>query len=248
MKRLAAVVLACSLAGALAGCSPGADRDERVVTVLGAASLSDAFTEMSARFEAAHPGTDVRLSLAGSHALVAQVRQGVPADVLATADETSMRQAAEGLDGEPQMFARNRLVIVTAPGNPKRISELRDLARANVSTVLAADTVPAGRYARGALDAAGVEVRPRSLEEDVRAVLTRVRMGEADAGIVYATDARSASDDVTTVAIPQPGIAIRYPIATLAQAPEPGAAREFVAYVLSAEGRAVLAEAGFEAP
>jgi molybdate transport system substrate-binding protein len=248
MRRLVTLILAA--AAVLAGCSAGAQsKDERVITVLAAASLSEAFSQVGQRFETAHPGTKVRLSFAGSQALVAQVRQGVPADVLATADEESMAKAAEAVEGDPQIFARNRLVMVTAPGNPKRLQGLRDLARRDVVTVLAAETVPAGRYARAALDAEGVRVKPRSFEDDVRAVLTRVRLGEADAGVVYVTDAQSAGDKVATVQIPQPrGVAIRYPIAALANAPQPGAAKEFLAYVLSAEGQAALAEAGFEAP
>jgi len=142
----------------------------------------------------------------------------------------------------PQVFARNRLVIVTAPGNPHHITSLRDLARSSLIVVLAGPTVPAGKYAAAALKAAHVVVHPKSLEDNVRGVLTKVELGEADAGIVYVTDAKSAGHRVGVVAIP------RSPVASYAIDALDIAGRPFVTFLLSPPGQAILARFGFLAP
>jgi molybdate transport system substrate-binding protein len=209
------------------------------VTVFAAASLTDAFTDIGKAFEA-ETGRQVTFSFAGSQELATQVRQGAPADVLATADTPTMVSVGDELDGSPKVFAHNSLVVVVAAGNPEHVASLADLA--HVRLVLADPSVPAGRYAEQALESAGVSVRPRSLELDVRSVLTKVTLGEADAGIVYATDARSAGRDVTAVPIPGSPTAT-YPIAAVTEDGE-----AFVDYVTSAEGRAVLARYGFLPP
>lgn len=250
--------VACLVALALGACatapadpSPAGDTIAGGVTVFAAASLTDAFTDLGAAFETAHPDTTVTFNFAGSQQLSTQVLEGAPADVFASADQRQMGIVADaGLaDGEPAVFAHNRLEIAVEPGNPTGIATLGDLAGDGVVVVLAADEVPAGRYAREALDAAGADVDPASLETDVRAVLTKVSLGEADAGIVYASDIAAAGDRVRGVAIPgDDNVVAAYPIAGLRDAPHPAAARAFVAMVRSDEGRATLERYGFTAP
>jgi len=207
--------------------------------VLAASSLTDAFTDIGKRYEK-RTGTRVTFSFAGSQELAAQVRQGAPADVLATADTATMQSVGGELPEGSRVFARNTLVVVVAPGNPGHVRSLADLS--GVSLVLGDPSVPAGRYAAQALRDAHVSVQPRSLELDVRAVLTKVELGEADAGIVYATDARSAGDAVTSVPIAGSPVAA-YPIAPLTDA-----GRQFEDYVVSPAGTAVLQHYGFLPP
>lgn len=231
---LAAVLLATACAA-----DPAGGRQETVV-VFAASSLTRAFTAEGKAFEAAHPGVRVTFSFAGSQTLVAQIKQGAPADVLATADLATM--GATGLR-DSRVFARNSLAIVTEPGNPRRVTGLADLGRPGVRVVLAGPSVPVGAAARRVLSAAHVTVRPVSLEQDVKGVVTKVAMGEADAGIAYATDVRSAGSSVAGVALP--GISNSYPIAVA----RPGAqASAFVDFVLSDQGQAVLASFGFLPP
>lgn len=247
MKRvlLSLLVLAAACGGssstvsAPAVSSPSAAAPEKLV-VFAASSLTKAFTAEGKAFEAAHAGTTVTFSFAGSQALVAQVKQGAPADVLATADTASM--SAAGL-ANPTVFARNRLSIITAPGNPKHVRTLADLAQPGLRVVLAGPTVPVGKAANKALAAAGVRVRPKSLEQDVKGVVTKVRLGEADAGIAYVTDVEGAKGAVDGT--PLPGISNSYPIAAVR--PGPGA-QAFVDFVLSAPGQAILASFGFLPP
>jgi len=207
--------------------------------VFAASSLTNAFAAEAAAFTH-RTGQQTTFSFAGSQELVAQVQQGAPADVVATADLPTMRRLPGSASA--RVFARNRLVIVTPRGNPRHVEGLRDLARAGVVVVLAAPAVPAGRYAAQALAAAGVTVHPKSLEDNVRGVLTKVQLGEADAGIVYASDAKSATRDVTTIPIPGAPVA-SYPVLVLHPA---GAA--FAEFLLSAQGQAILARFGFLPP
>ncbi|MGE3833807.1 MAG: molybdate ABC transporter substrate-binding protein [Acidimicrobiia bacterium] len=218
------------------------------ITVYAARSLAAAFAEIGARFEEAHTGTTVAFNVAGSSALVAQIQQGAPADVFASADEPNMERAVTaGLtSATPTVFARNRLQIAVARGNPKRIASLADLARADVLTVLCAPAVPCGNYARQALTKAGADVTSRSDEQDVAAVVGRIANGEADAGIVYVTDVL-ASPEVDGVEIPAAeNVVAEYPFAAVRGAPNPVGASAFLAFVLSTEGRAVLAGHGFQ--
>ena len=227
------------------------DAKPKPVLVFGAASLAEAFTELGKTFGRSHAPASVEQSFAGSPALVAQIESGAPAEVIATADTTNMSklEAAGRLANAPAVFARNRLAIVVEHGNPKGVKGLADLARADLVVILAAEAVPAGRYARDALKAAGVRVEPSSLEENVKAVLNKVALGEADAGIVYTTDVRAAGERVTGVAIPDAqNVVASYPIALVKQPEVRADARAFVAFVLSAEGRAILAKFGFLPP
>lgn len=219
------------------------------VTVFAAASLTDAFEEIGAAFEAEHPDVTVTHNFAGSQQLATQILEGAPADVFASANQMQMDTAAERLSGRPRTFTRNRLAIAVEPTNPKHIAGLSDLGRDDVTVVLAAEEVPAGQYAVEALEEAGVDVQPVSLETDVRAVSTKVSLGEADAGVVYESDIVAAGDSVERVAIADDqNVVATYPIATVADAPNPAAADALVAFVLSEEGRATLERFGFSPP
>lgn len=229
----------------------GSEDGRRGLTVLAAASLTEVFESLREPVALLHTNATPVFSFGSSTTLVAQVQQGVEADVIATADEESMArlESAGMLDEPSQVFALNQLAIVVEPGNPRNVQGLPDLARADLKVVLAADEVPAGAYARRALDAANVEVQPVSLEEDVKAVVSKVSLGEADAGIAYVTDAKAARSAVDTVPIPEEhNVVARYPIAVLEDAPNRNDAEDFVALVLSEDGRRALREAGFRLP
>jgi molybdate transport system substrate-binding protein len=221
------------------------------VTVFAAASLTDSFTQLGKDFEAANPGTTVTFSFAGSSALATQIDQGAPADVFASASPASMKvvtDAGNG-DGTPTTFVKNQLVIAAPEGNPKGIQGLSDLAKPGVKVALCAAQVPCGAAATKALDSAGVSITPVTLEQDVKAALSKVTLGEVDAALVYRTDARAAAADVDGIEFPESANAINdYPITVLKNAPNRAGARAFVAYVLSDKGKAVLTAAGFQAP
>ena len=248
IPAVAAVGVAVALAaGLLPGCASGSGHDR--VRVLAAASLTEAFQRIADAFEAAHDDVDVELSFAGTQVLVRQLDRGAPADVFASADVESM-DTVVGLGavaGDPQVFATNALEIVVEPGNPKRIRGLADLARAELVVALAAENVPAGRYARVALRRAGVQASVDTLEPSVKAIVAKVGLGEVDAGIVYRTDVTAAAGRVGGVAIPA-GQNVRavLPIAVLEDAGP--TARRFVEFVLSAAGRRILRQAGFGPP
>jgi molybdate transport system substrate-binding protein len=242
---LAATVLAWTCG--LAACAPGAPEEARL-RVFASASLAAAFEELGARFEEAHGALSFELHTAGTPRLLLQLAEGAPAEVLATADRESLeRVVATGrVHGEPHAFARGHLALVTAPGNPLGIGGLEDLAREDLVVVLCGPEVPAGRYARAALAAEGVLVRSASDEPSVRAALQRVRLGEADAAVVYATDAAAAGESVHAIALADPpGLRVEYPIVAL---DDSTAASAFVDFVLGPEGRAVLQAHGFETP
>ena len=238
MRRVGAAVF--TAVALTAGCSDAGGPRTRTLTVFAASSLTAALTAEGRAFEKAHPGVRVRFSFAGSQTLVAQLKQGAPADVLATADTESM--AAAGLSAS-RVFARNRLAIVTAPGNPKRVEALSDLGRNDLRVVLAGPNVPVGRAARKALAEAGVSVDPVSLEQDVKGVISKVRLGEADAGIGYVTDIRAARGTVSGTELPE--VSNAYPVAVVKDSDE---ARAFADFLLTAEGQAVLASFGFAPP
>ena len=231
------------LAGLLGGACAGVDDPPAALTVLAAASLTEAFEELGRSFEAAHPGADVDFTFAASSTLARQVLEGSPGDVLATADEDTMAPvvAAGRTAVPPAVFARNRLAIAVAPGNPRRIADLGDLARPGLAVVLCAPEVPCGRAAAQALAAAGVGLRPASLEEHVKAVVTRVALGEADAGLAFATDTHATG--VEAVDIPDDrNVTTAYPVAVLRDG---AGARAWVDHVLSADGQRALAGLGF---
>jgi molybdate transport system substrate-binding protein len=244
-----ALTTACGSGGTEADASSGDVSGELVV--FAAASLTDAFDEVGAAFVEANPDVEVVVNHAGSQTLASQIGDGAPADVFASADTAHMEAVAAGghLAGEADGFATNRLEIAVEAGNPLGIGGLADLADPDVVLVLPAEEVPAGRYARTALEAAGVGVTPASLERDVRAALSKVELGEADASVVYASDIVAADGRAEGVAIPaEHNVRATYPLAVLADAPNPTAAAAFVAFVLSEAGQRILASHGFTAP
>ena len=256
-RRSRRVLVAAVLLGAAVGAC-GTDGgavapDARTeLVVFAAASLTEAFEALGDAFAATDGGIPVVLNLAGSQTLAAQLVEGAPADVFAAADAVRMGVVAEaGLLAAPaEPFATNRLAIVVEPGNPRGVTGPAGLARGELVVVLPAEEVPAGRYARQLLAAAGVTVAPASLEPDVRAAVAKVALGEADATIAYASDVANADGRVDGVAIPgDVNVTATYPIAVLADAPAGvDAAAGFVAFVRSEAGRAILAAHGFGAP
>jgi len=221
------------------------------VTVFAASSLTDAFTRAGDQLRQRHPGTDYVFNFGSSSTLATQIINGAPADAFASADEANMQKVVDAKlnEGAPAFFVGNRLQIAVAAGNPKQISGLADLARPGLVVVLAGPTVPAGRYALEALQKAGVTVKPASQEFDVRAVLNKVALGEADAGIVYVTDVKSAADRVAAVDIPeQHQVIASYPITVVKESRNTRLARTFVDYLLSDEGQRLFTDLGFSRP
>lgn len=246
-RRIGGPALALSLLLYVAGCGGRGAGEEADLTVLAAASLTDVYEELGTRFEQ-DQGVEVRFSFGSSTDLAGQAADGAPGDVLSTADETSMRLAEDaGVTRSVVAFAVNVMVIVTPAGNPARIEGLDDLA--DTTWVRCSDEVPCGRVARAVLEDHGVTAEPASLEDDVRATLDKVLAGEAEAGLVYASDAVAAGDAVETIRIPGSGEQpTTYLTATLEQSDDPDLAEEWVDLVTSEVGRAALAEAGFDLP
>ncbi|MEJ7633919.1 molybdate ABC transporter substrate-binding protein [Aeromicrobium sp.] len=221
------------------------------ITVFAAASLKDTFTEIGKQFEAANDGVTVTFNFAGSSDLVAQIQQGAPADVFASADTKNMDKATgdDLVEGTPRDFAKNTLQIATPPDNPARIASIDDLADSGVKVVLCAAEVPCGAAAAGVEKAAGVDIKPVSEEQSVTDVLGKVVSGEADAGLVYVTDVKAAGDTVKGVTFPESAEVINtYPIAALSGSKNAGVAQAFADHVVGAKGQAVLATAGFAKP
>ncbi|MCW6006301.1 molybdate ABC transporter substrate-binding protein [Micromonospora sp. CPCC 205371] len=245
--RAVAALLAAAVLG-VAGCGDDASATGKgTVTVFAAASLTGSFTTLGKAFEAANPGVKVTLNFAGSSALATQISQGAPADVFASASPANMTSVTT--DGTPATFVRNQLVIAVPKANPEGVTGLAGLAKPGVKVALCAEQVPCGAAARKAIDAAGVKVTPVTLEQDVKQALSKVKLGEVDAALVYRTDAKAASSDVDGIEFPESAKAINdYPIAVLKDAPNKTAARAFVAYVQSDKGMAVLTAAGFQEP
>ena len=260
--RLVPVVVTVTAALALVGCAPttgtnapgsaGGDQLSGTITVFAAASLESSVTELAERFEADHPGVTVRLNIGGSSDLVTQLVEGAPGDVFASADARTMAALVEeGLVGEgvPVDIATNTLQIVTPPGNPAGVETLADLAEPGVATVVCAPQVPCGAAAVAVEQAAGIDIAPVSEESSVTDVLGKVTSGEADAGLVYVTDALASGDAVESVAFTESDAAVNvYPIAPLAGSANPDAASAFVELVAGEVGRDVLDAAGFGRP
>lgn len=249
-RRRAAVAVA--LLVGLSGCGgSAADDGGQTLTVFAAASLTDVFTDLGAALEDQQPGLEVRFNVAGSSALATQIVQGAPADVFASANETQMSVVTDaGLAAdEPAVFASNVLEIAVPAGNPGGVTGLADFAREDLTLAVCAPDVPCGAAAAQVFAAAGVTAVPDTQEEDVRAALTKVELGEVDAALVYASDVASAGESVDGVAFPEAEQAVNdYPITRLADAANPDAARAFVDLVLSEAGRRALTDAGFREP
>jgi molybdate transport system substrate-binding protein len=263
VKPLRTAAVAASLAVALAGCGSTSHSTSKkpeakptagggkTLTVLAAASLTGTFRELGGEFEKAHPGVKVRFSFLGSSTLAQQIVQGAPADVFASADQATMAVVTKANDasGTPTVFVRNRLEIAVPPANKAGVRGLRDLGRSGTKVVLCAVQVPCGAAAVKVLAQAGVKVRPVSLEADVKAALTKVELDEADAALVYRTDVQAAGGKVRGIDFPESAKVVNsYPIVALSHAPQAALAGQFVQFVLSAQGKAVLTRAGFESP
>ena len=240
---VAVLVTACGSGG-----SPSTTSLSGTASVFAAASLTDSFKALGTAFQTAHSGATIQFNFAGTPTLVTQIEQGASADVFASADATNMdKLTADGFtSGTSQVFAHNKLEIVVAAGNPKSITGLADLAKPGVIYITEATTVPAGKYALQILASAGVKVTPKSLETDVKSVVSKIELGEADAGIVYTTDVKAAGSKVTGVPIPDSvNVVATYPIAAVKRTRNSALASAFIAYVLSADGQATLQSFGF---
>ena len=220
------------------------------ITVFAAASLTGTFTDLGKQFEAANPGVTVTFSFAASSALATQINSGAPADVFASASTKNMDQVvAAGGASDPQNFAKNVMEIAVPPTNPGKVTGVDSLANTSVKTAVCQPQVPCGVVAAQVFKNAGVTVKPVTLEPDVKSVLSKVQLGEVDAGMVYVTDVQAAGDKVKGVEIPDDvNASTNYPIAPLTKSANSATAKAFVEYVLSPAGEKVLAAAGFQAP
>jgi molybdate transport system substrate-binding protein len=246
---LAAIIAIAALAGPAAASTPTKAKPTGAITVSAASSLTEAFTEIGKKFEKTYKGTDVTFNFDASSALVLQIQSGAPVDVFTSADEANMDKLVTGgqVTAKPANFARNQLEIAVKPGNPEKVKTLTDLASVGVVS-LCAPEVPCGKYADAALAVAGVTIPPDQITrgQNAKATLTAVSAGDANAAIVYVTDVKAAASSVVGVKIPpkQNQIAI-YPIAPLAEAPNPTTAKAFSKYVTSPVGQKILKKYGF---
>lgn len=258
MRRTSRLLVALAVVG-LVGASCGSDSSSSEVTtpvsgditVLAAASLTAAYTEIGDAFKTEHPDANVVLSFDASSALVTQINEGAPADVFASADEVNMKKLTDvgGNAGEPQIFATNSLQIIVGAGNPKGITGVADLAKPDLLYVTCDPEVPIGKYAAQVLTAANVTLTPVSFEQSVKGIVTKVSAGEADAGIVYRTDVIAAGSAAEGVDIPADiNVTATYPVVATKNAPNPVGAQAFVDFVLSDQGQKILANYGFNTP
>lgn len=258
MRRWGATVAAVLLLlGTVAGCGSDSSKNtsssakQTKLTVYAASSLTSTFTELGKQFEASHQGVKVSFSFGGSSDLVAQIQQGAPADVFASADTKNMDKAvsAKAVEGDPVDFASNTLEIAVPPDNPAGVTSLQDLSKPGTTVVVCAPEVPCGAAAQKVEQSSKVQIKPVSEEQAVTDVLTKVESGEADAGLVYVTDVKAAGDKVKGVTFPESSSAVnKYPIAALSTTKNPDLAKEFVSLVTGTEGQSVLADAGFAKP
>src|SRR6202140_3186744 len=228
----AVLLAACGSGGGTASNSPSSSSLSGYINVFAAASLTASFNALGISFHQAHLGVGVNFNFTGTPTLVTQIEQGAPADVFASADTTNMdKLTSDGYtSGTSKVFARNQLEIVVAPGNPKGINGLADLAKPGVIYISEGPTVPAGKYSLQALATAGVKVTPKSLETSVTAVISKVELGEADAGIVYTTDIQAAGSKVQGVQIPAAdNVIATYPIIAVKASTNLAAANAFIA-------------------
>ncbi|MGP4019395.1 molybdate ABC transporter substrate-binding protein [Saccharopolyspora sp. 5N708] len=248
MAKLRIIVGALIALVLLAGCGQAAAPQQRTLTVLAAASLTESFDELGNRFTAEHPDVRVQFDYQGSSTLAEQIKQGRQADVFASADTKNMDKVRD-LVGTPETFATNRLTIVVPPGNPAGITSFADLAAPGRTVVVCAPQVPCGSATQEVTRLSGAQLKPVSEEDDVKSVLQKVVAGEADAGLVYITDARAAGAQVQSVDFPESQQVINtYPIATITAAPQPQLAAEFMAFARGPVGREILANHGFSTP
>ena len=259
-RALASFAVAGSLVASAAACGAAdrgsgtavSDGPSGTVTVFAAASLAAVGERWERDLETAHPDLDVRLVLDGSPGLARQLLDGARADVFVSADERTMATVTDaGLAADPRALARNRVVVAVPVENPGALADATDVSRPGVALAVCDELVPCGAAADRAFEALALEVSPVTVEPSVTAVLTRVRLGEVDAGVVYATDVLAAADEVEALPLPPAAAtagSTTYQAATLADAANPGGARAVTAHLLGPPGRAVLRDAGFEVP
>jgi molybdate transport system substrate-binding protein len=255
--RRSRLIVACAAVLGLAGTSCASDDatdpagSTGDVTVFAAASLTAAYSKIGDAFMTDHPGATVTFNFASSSDLVTQINEGAPADVFASADAANMTKLTDagGNAAEPTVFATNSLQIIVEPGNPRGIAGVADLANPDLLYITCAPEVPIGLYADQVLAAAGVTVAPVSFEENVKGIVTKVTLGEADAGIVYTTDVIAADVAAEGVDIPADiNVVATYPIVVTKEAPNPQRAQAFVDFVLGEQGQKILASSGFGPP
>ena len=252
MKQSKLFASAAVLTMVLSACGPATmRRTARRSSVFAAASLKSTFTQIGEQFKTDNPGAAVEFSFAGSSDLVTQLTQGAQADVFASADTKNMDKAAQAglLDGDPVNFASNTLTIAVAPGNPKQVTSFQDLTKPGLTVVVCAPQVPCGSATQKVEEATGVDIKPVSEESSVSDVLNKVTTGQADAGLVYVTDATGAGDKVTAVPFPESADAVNtYPIAALESSEHQELARKFIEAVTGEAGQKTLSAAGFAKP
>jgi molybdate transport system substrate-binding protein len=250
VKRRLIATLALLLISACGSTEQPAAANAKIM-VFAAASLKKTFTDIGKQFKAENPGVSVEFTFAGSSDLVTQLTQGAQADVFASADAKNMDKAAQAglLDGDPVTFASNTLTIAVVPGNPKKIASFKDLTQQGLNVVMCAPQVPCGSATQKVEHATGIKLNPVSEESSVTDVLNKVETGEADAGLVYVTDAIGAGDKVASVPFPEAAGAVNaYPIAVLKESKSQELARKFVDLVTGDAGQKVLTAAGFAKP
>ena len=250
-RALAVALTLCVALTSLAACGGGADSGKDVtIRVYAAASLTDSFRSLGKEFEAQHPGVKVQFNFGPSSGLAQQIGSGAPADVFASASPANMDTVVQGKDArDPVDFASNSLEVAVPADNPAGVTALADLAKPSVKVALCQAQVPCGKVAAEVFAKANLEVRPVTEEVDVKSVLTKVTLGEVDAGVVYVSDVLAAGAKVKGVEIPTAqNASTEYPIAPLAASEHPAIARQFVDLVLSGTGSAILRDAGFQRP
>lgn len=243
------VVVACGPSESSSSASGDSLSGSLIVSA--AASLQGAFTDIEVAFEKAHPKLNVTVNFGASSTLAQQIIDAAPIDVFASADEATMAKVADEklLNGAPSIFATNSLEIIVRKGNPSKISSLADLSKSGLIYITCAPEVPIGKYGAQVLQKAGVKVSPASLEPDVKGIVAKVTAGEADAGIVYATDISATNGAADGVVIPADvNVIAKYPIAALSTSANSTAAQAWVAFVTGTEGQSILKNYGFGAP
>jgi molybdate transport system substrate-binding protein len=247
----AAAVLVLAACGSSGGSSSASGKPSGTLVVFAATSLTDAFNKIGAQFEKAHPGVTVKFNYNGSSSLATSINQGAPADLFASAAPANMKTVTDAgnASGTPQIFTRNTAEIMVESGNPMHIKSVKNLGNSKIKVVVCAPAVPCGALAQDVFKNAGVTVKPVSEETNVGGVVTKVTLGEADAGIVYVTDVKENESKAEGVPIPADQNDITdYPIAQVKNAPNPTTAKAFISYVLSSAGQKVLDSFGFLPP
>jgi molybdate transport system substrate-binding protein len=262
-RTMRGAVTAVTVAVALAGCggassggsaagggSPSSSAVSGTINVFAAASLTEAFTTLGKQFESAHPGVKVVFNFGPSSGLAEQINQGAPADVFASASTKNMDEVVSaGGASNPTSFVKNVMEVAVPPSNPAHVTSVNDLAKGSVKVALCQSQVPCGATAEQVFTNAKISVKPVTEEVDVKSVLSKVELGEVDAGVVYVTDVRSAGSKVKGVPIADSvNASTTYPIAALTKSHDAATAQASVAYVLSSEGSAVLTADGFQKP